>query len=376
MSQILEQESTLFSLLYPIFTEHYRGLIASLALDNLEKDIWALLDRQGVPRSYRVINKAGTIIGLQRQLTRSQQLGSHLKCMLKELGIKIRSEDEVPLKKDGLHDITAILNTVMESELNQEQGGGDQWPGSTRWTPSANGILKRHYQREKIRMDVQKRHWSKEDLEDVLSQLVGQSLFKMDLFIFLDSLDEYNGRPEFIASFVQSLVHPRPKSFTRIRILFSSRPWKELNDDFAACPDFQIHDHTWNDIIDFCAASIPSDNTAKEFLSPSVMEIVRRARGVFLWIKLVMRHLTQTVLQRLQLRDTQGLEEELRKTLDGSPDELDDYYQVIVQRIPSVSYKQNSWSFVRSRTFENSCLWRLRTWEVLQLSDSRRNRFG
>lgn len=339
VTQILEQESTLLPLLYPILTEHYRNLIASSALDNLEKDIWALLDRHGVPCSRNAIHNVQVTIALQRELTRSRQLGVHLEHMLKELGVKLRLEDEGTIGDNGHDDVSSILNTMMKSKSSQNQGTVYQWPASTRWTPTLIGILKRHYQREKIRMDIQKGPWTREDLEDGLNRLIGQSMFKMDLFLFLDALDEYNGRPEFIASFVQNLVQqsadPRSVSLTRIRILFSSRPWKALNDEFAACPGFQIHDYTWNDIIDFCVASIPPDDTAKAFLSPFVMEIVRRARGVFLWVELVMRDLTQTVRQRLRLRDTQELEQELRKTLDRIPDELDDYYQVIIQRIPS-----------------------------------------
>lgn len=333
VSQILEKETTLFCLLYPILTEHYQTLIASLALDSLEKDLWALLDRLRVPCASRVIKMVEKTICIQRQLTQSRQLGSHLTRMLEDLGVELRLEDEVPLGNGGYDDVLAILDAMMESESSQKQGVSYQWT----LTPIV--ILRRHYQREKIRMDIQGQPWSREDLEDGLSRLIGQSLFKMDLFLFLDALDEYNGRPEFIASFVRNLVQqsadPGTSSLTRIRILFSSRPWKALSDEFAACPGFQIQDHTWNDIIDFCAASIPSNDTAKAFLSPFVIEIVRRARGVFLWVELVMRDLTQAVLQRLQLRNTQGLEEELRKTLDGIPDELDDYYQIIVQRIPA-----------------------------------------
>ncbi|KAL1864544.1 hypothetical protein Daus18300_007559 [Diaporthe australafricana] len=87
-------------------------------------------------------------------------------------------------------------------------------------------------------------------------------------------------------------------------------------------------------MIEFCAGSIPSDDTTKGVLSHFVMEIVRRARGIFLWVKLVIRDLAKIVLRRAHLRDTQELEQELRKTLDAIPDELDDYYQVIVRRIP------------------------------------------
>lgn len=338
VSQILEQESTLFCLLYPILAEQYRTHIAYLALDNLEKDIWALLDRSGLPLSPRLINKVDKTIALQRELTRSREIGQYLQRMLKELGANFRSDAEVPLEYDGCDNVSAIMDAMIEPESNQKQRAIYQGPGSMGWMPTLIGVLKRHYQRERIRMDIQAGPWSKEDLEDGLRRLVGQSLFKMNLFLFLDALDEYNGRPEFIASFVRNLVQqsadPSKNSLTRIRILFSSRPWKALNDEFAACPGFQIHDHTWNDIIDFCAASIPSDHTSKAFLSPFVMEIVRRARGVFLWVELVMRDLTQTVLERLQLGDLQGLQEQLRKALDGIPDELDDCYQFILQRIP------------------------------------------
>lgn len=40
-------------------------------------------------------------------------------------------------------------------------------------------------------------------------------------------------------------------------------------------------------------------------------------------------------MQRVQHRDTRGLEQEIRKTLDTLPDELNDYYQIIIERIPS-----------------------------------------
>lgn len=381
VSQILEQEMTLSCLLYPILAEQYRTTIAPLDLDNLENDIWALLDHCGVPCSSRVTNDVEKTISLERELTKGRRLGLYLTRLLEDLEVKLGLQAEIPLENDGCDNIEAIMDTETESRSNQKQGVFYQRTGSTRWTPTLIGILKRHYRREKIKTRIQAQQWSRENLEDGLRRLIGQSLFKMDLFLFLDALDEYNGRPEFIASFVQNLVQQSAEtstnSLTRIRILFSSRPWKILNDEFAACPGFQIHDHTWNDIIDFCAASIPSDDTANLFLSPLVMEIVRRARGVFLWVKLVMRDLTQTVSQRLRLRDTQGLKEELRKTLEGIPDELEDYYQVIVQRLSSGMRRE---SYVVLETLCRSdqdidtqtLLGILRCWSATSLTDAKR----
>ncbi|KAJ0108485.1 hypothetical protein J7T55_002089 [Diaporthe amygdali] len=289
VSQILEQEKTLLPLLYPILADQYQTLINSSRLDSLEADIWALLDRLKISWSSDVMREVAETVALQRELTQNRRLGMHLRRMLKDLGIKIQSRPIDPYEEAEFDDTDFILKAEVKQQPNQGTEADSQSPEPRNWLAILRRTLQRHYQ-------------------------------------------------QFIASFLQDLVQqpvdPSKHSSNRIRILFSSRPWKALNDEFAACPGFQIHDYTGNDIIEFCAASIPSDDTTKTFLSPFVMEIVRRARGVFLWVELVMRDLTNIVLHRAQLRDTQGLEQDLRKTLDGIPDELDDYYQVIVQRIP------------------------------------------
>lgn len=338
LSQVLEQEKCLLTLLHPILVEQYQADLASSKLGNLEEDIWALLDRFRIPTSSRVISEVEKTVSSQRELTKNRQLGIHLKRMLKDLGVKLYLEPAGTYDEVEFDDPEIILSTMVKPSQKLEQGVMSQWPEPTNWREVLIVTLKNHYERERIKMDIEAKEWSRSDLEDGLRRVTGQSLFKMELFLFLDALDEYDGRSEFIASFLQDLVQqaadPGNQSSTHIRILFSSRPWKALHDEFAACPGFQIHDYTWNDILDFCAASIPPDNTAKTILSPLVTDIVRRARGVFLWVELVMRDLAETVLQRLQLRNTEGLEHELRKTLNGMPDELDDYYQVLVQRIP------------------------------------------
>lgn len=338
VSQLLEQEKTLFFLLYPILVDQYQMEIVVSNLGNFEKDIWDLLNHFEIPHSPRVIGQVEKIVSSQIALTESRQLGIHLKRMLMDLGVK-------PWLEPGEADYEVNLDVpedIRKTEIhwipNQEQHDESKPVVEPRnWAEVLTGTLQRHYKREEIKIGIQARKWSRQNLEDCLRRLIGQSLFKMDLFFFLDALDEYDGKPEFIASFLQDLVQqpldPSTQSSSRIKILFSSRPWKAFNDKFAACLGFQIHDYTWNDIIELCAASIPPDDIAKTFLSPLVIEVVRRARGVFLWVVLVMRDLTKTVRESVHLRDAQGLKQELRHTLDELPDELDDYYQFIVKRI-------------------------------------------
>lgn len=342
VSQILEQTTSLIHLLYPILQDQYQAQVASSGLDSFEQDLWALLDHfevpSSIPCSSRIIIHVEKIVVSQWDLTKSRQFGTGLKRMLQDLGVKLDLQPGSLFGQVDLDNPEAILRTVTEPQQIPGQDTPSPWPESTKRTAHLIRTLKRHYRREKLRVDIQTGQWSRAELEGCLRALIGQSAFTMNLFLFLDALDEYNGRPEFIASFLQDLVQqpadPSKQPSTHIRILFSSRPWKALSDEFAACPGFQIHDYTGNDIIEFCAASIPAEVTATKLLSPLVTEIVRRARGVFLWVELVMRDLAGKVRQSSQLRDTQELKQELRKTLDGIPDELGDYYQVIVQRIP------------------------------------------
>lgn len=336
VSQILEQDRLLLPLLYPILVEKYQSLVTFSGLEDLETDVWALLSHMGISRTSRVTSEVGSVVASQRQLTESRQLGKHLKRMLEFFGVTLAYEN--PENDVDLDD----AENIMSASVNQwsELWGPDltEWPQSTSWKAILAWIVNRHYWRERIKIHIEAQSWTKEDLEEALRRIIGQSLFKLDLFLSLDALDEYEGRPEFIASFLQDLVQQPDDSdaqlSTRIRILFSSRPWKIFSDDFAACPGFQIHEYTRNDIMDFCIASIPLDDNAERLLLPLITEIVRRSRGVFLWVKLVMRDLATIALQKVHPQEVKGLEQELRKALDTLPDELDDYYRIITHRIP------------------------------------------
>ncbi|KAK0729580.1 hypothetical protein B0H67DRAFT_650805 [Lasiosphaeris hirsuta] len=145
--------------------------------------------------------------------------------------------------------------------------------------------------------------WSKAKLDQALELVLNQKLVHLDIFLFLDALDEYDGPPEFIADFLKGLVKEKPGSQTRIRVLFSSRPWN---------PD------------------VPG---TKEIIR-LIGYIVQRARGVFLWVKLVMhdlcRHAAGCVAADM---DSRGLRKELLRTLKALPENLVDYYSAIIERI-------------------------------------------
>lgn len=192
-------------------------------------------------------------------------------------------------------------------------------------------VLRRHYHRvEQTKTDIINIIWTRDNLHHALRCLLLQDQFKTNILLILDALDEYAGPSEFIASILQDLDSVQAPS-TRLRILFSSRPWKAFTREFANTPGFQIHEHTGNDIEEFCATQIPQDDSALHLLSPLVPKVVARAQGVFIWVKLVMSELSlMAVGGDIQMPH---LRKELSRCLNSLPDELDEFYRLIIQRI-------------------------------------------
>jgi len=204
----------------------------------------------------------------------------------------------------------------------------------------ADGLVERTVQRqrrrERLRRQVQSEEWSRTMLRRGLSLILEQQNTDLALFLFLDALDEYDGPTEIIANFIKDLVTDRPHSRTRIQILFSSRPWTVFLNAFGGCPGFEIHRHTENDIREFCAQMMQPTMPGFNELKRLIGDIVQRARGVFLWVKLLMYDLSGLAAQCIQSgKDTMTLRRELSQALNALPADLIEYYRAIVERISS-----------------------------------------
>ncbi|OTB15867.1 hypothetical protein K445DRAFT_11496 [Daldinia sp. EC12] len=205
-------------------------------------------------------------------------------------------------------------------------------PLSDKYVSEARTILERHQSRVDIQNEIARDEWSRSRLENVLLRICSQTLLDLDLFLVLDALDEYDGRPEFVSGFLKDLTRPTGFPRTKVRILFSSRPWDVFQREFEASPGFRIHEHTEGDIRNYCVSSICSTFNEPGCLFQFVKPIVARSRGVFLWVKLVLHDLFRIVNDHSYAKDS--LEVNLRNALDSMPDELEEYYIAIIERIP------------------------------------------
>lgn len=162
--------------------------------------------------------------------------------------------------------------------------------------------------------------WSIFNLKERLQRILSQKSKRLGLVLFFDALDEFDGHPEAICRFLEELVKQPGDSMTRIRVCFSSRPWEVFTAHFDNCLKITIQEHTRDDIRDYYLGMVSDFDLS---LSEMVPEVVERASGVFLWVRLLIRELTSS-----------SSSEDVRTRFLAFPDELDQFYEITINRIP------------------------------------------
>lgn len=292
-------------MLYPILEEEYQARVKVQQLSDLQSHLGHVLKDFEIEQTQKTINLVSEFVRRYRELRQPCFEAAQVRFLLERCGMKYPPKGP---------DHRLLQNFMRRLEDHTRE------------------VVKAALKRRGIKRLVMDEVWTEENIQEALHILIVQEILDMNIVLFLDALDEYSGRPEFIASSIQSLVKKSKESHTQIRIIFSSRPWPAFQNDFADYPCIQIHEHTQGDIMNYTAESISSRPMAKTFIAPLVPVIVRRARGVFLWVKLVMRDLI-AIIGSTALGDNQQLADKLKQVLDSLPDELDEYYRAIVERI-------------------------------------------
>ncbi|KAL7627351.1 hypothetical protein AAE478_001543 [Parahypoxylon ruwenzoriense] len=170
--------------------------------------------------------------------------------------------------------------------------------------------------------------WTRDKLEQGLRLILEQNQHELDIHLFFDALDEFDGHPNSIIRFLRWLVENPGSSATRVKVCFSSRPRDVFQDIFENSPGFSLQDFTQTDIRDYCVGAIASSTNSDPSALELVPEILDRADGVFLWVSLVVKELSDSTASGNPKTVAQ-----LRDILQALPTELYEFYQLIIERI-------------------------------------------
>lgn len=174
--------------------------------------------------------------------------------------------------------------------------------------------------------------WSRRQLLQALDNIGVIKDPKFKVCLFIDGLDEYQGDHTELVQVIQKIAN-----HNHLKICASSRPWLDFMDAFDSSPwKLYVHDLTQEDMHYFVRDTLCENSRFKSLqssyrsaASELIVEITRRAQGVFLWTFLVV----QSLLRGLRNEDSIS---DLRRRVQLLPTDLSEYFDRMLASIEDV----------------------------------------
>jgi hypothetical protein len=169
---------------------------------------------------------------------------------------------------------------------------------------------------------------------DLLFQKAGM---RLRFCLFVDGLDEYNGDPFDIID-----LFMRISQFPNVKLCLSSRPLYDFVKSFRAFPTLRLQDLNSHDIKQYVDDKLGANHQMQELQrkepeqAPKLsQEIIDKADGVFLWVRLVVFSLLRGLRNSDQVSD-------LQRRLRILPPSLEDLFSHILDHLEPVYLEQSS----------------------------------
>ncbi|KAK4095782.1 hypothetical protein N658DRAFT_490443, partial [Parathielavia hyrcaniae] len=174
--------------------------------------------------------------------------------------------------------------------------------------------------------------WNLPRLMAAYESLLVQNTLPVNLVLFIDALDEYDGPPKAMVDFIRTSLEKSSKGATRLKVCFSSREWAAFEENFTREPGFRIHERTYYDIREYVLSRLSSGpggltEDRGSDMHDILRTITKRANGVFVWVRVVMDEICRLFPERTPLN-------ELLQYLEAAPGDLNQLYIDAVNRIP------------------------------------------
>jgi hypothetical protein len=161
--------------------------------------------------------------------------------------------------------------------------------------------------------------WTLPDLVQSFKMLMRQQVTPLKLRLFIDGLDEYDGEYEMIAELMKSAANSNS-----VKVCASSRPLLVFEDAFRTSPTLRLQDLNFDDISNYVRDRLDNDARFRRLAQEDpqtvfklVKEIVTKADGVFLWVRLVVKSLLDGLSNRDSISDLQRRLRLLPPDLEG-----------------------------------------------------------
>jgi len=227
--------------------------------------------------------------------------------------------------------ISSSLRSILPEISIKSYTFDDQEPGRISWDlesiQNAHKILK-----DDIEPGGARRLCAPKVLKEALMAIVQQDKVPINVLFFIDALDEHHGSHIELVEILKCLSVVENSTTVRIKLCLASRQESVFPGAFHRSPGFAIHEYTHSDIEQYVGDHVESalgvsivtedDQTQVKALSN---EVTKRAKGVFIWVKLVVQELVEGIIDGSSIS-------QLRQRLESIPMELDALYTRILEK--------------------------------------------
>lgn len=181
--------------------------------------------------------------------------------------------------------------------------------------------------------------WALDDLLSAFLHLVSTPPVPMRFCFFLDGLDEYSGEPRELVRTLKKI-----SMLPNVKFCVSSRNWPAFEAEFgenSGAPSLALHDHTKDDIRLYINEVLEQDPIFAQLRKEDdryeglVAHLVSKSQGVFLWIFLVVRDLSNSLPNKDSFED-------LQKRVDQFPEDLDPFFMRMLDSIKPFYWKSSA----------------------------------
>ena len=184
--------------------------------------------------------------------------------------------------------------------------------------------------------------WTEQRLLTTLFALLTQTKIPVAVCLFIDGLDEFDGRYIALVEMIHSLANQ-----AHVKICLSSRPLPDFHKAFDGRPSLRLQDLTSRSIgahaKDQLLLSIEKQsyysNGDKEMAKHLMSNLVWRAEGVFLWAVIAIRNLRDGLHDIVDMR-------ELQREIESLPTGVESLYMQMLTRIKP-AYKRDAARFLQ-----------------------------
>jgi hypothetical protein len=220
--------------------------------------------------------------------------------------------------------------------------------------------------------------WSEPDLRKVMDLITRQSKVTGKAIIFVDGLDECTEDHRQQLDTLLKWIETSHESTLHLKMCLASRSLVEMEIRLARFPNCEIHKWTAGDISKYVEERLADARKllagrGHEFPSQHgkdlVEIVVEKARGVFLWVEIVVNNL----IIGLEEGDTN---DEIEARLELLPSGLENLYRRIIEQVPN-NYIHDTINYTNLLISRDLSLRRRRrAYRIIQIGPRREERFS